>query len=120
MFIIKSGEVVVMGPDGTPSHHLGDGAFFGEICLLDTSLKRTASVRSVQQCELYTLSKEALDEVRWAGSGGRAGGGAAHPTRRPRRFACPCCVWPALGLGPLPVLPRSHDGHRRHSTAEHA
>ena len=64
MFIIKSGEVAVMGWDGLPSHHLGDGAFFGEICLLNTSLKRTATVKAVQQCELYTLSKDALEAVR--------------------------------------------------------
>lgn len=63
MFLLYKGEVVVTDYGNQHSHRLGDGSFFGEIALLDPNLKRTANVQAISACELYTLSREALEEV---------------------------------------------------------
>jgi voltage-gated potassium channel len=59
MFFIASGSVEVIRPDGTLIATLGDGAFFGEMSLVDQS-PRTADVRAVTLCDLYTLDRPAL------------------------------------------------------------
>lgn len=63
MYLIQRGEVVVTDFHGKPMHVLRDGAFFGEIALLEPSLKRTASVIAIKNCDLYTLARGDVDEV---------------------------------------------------------
>jgi CRP-like cAMP-binding protein len=41
---------------------LGEGAFFGEIAVLFES-KRTASIRAKSYCDIFVLSKAALDKT---------------------------------------------------------
>lgn len=63
MFFITKGKVQVMDEaSNTVFATLGEGSFFGEIALL-TSEPRTASVKSIDYCDLYTLDKETFDNV---------------------------------------------------------
>lgn len=63
MYFIASGSVDVLGADGeTPVAQLDEGNFFGEIALIER-VPRGADVRATGYCDLYTLSREALDEV---------------------------------------------------------
>eukprot|EP00049_Salpingoeca_infusionum_P015735 m.308498 g.308498 ORF g.308498 m.308498 type:complete len:1100 (+) comp15940_c0_seq1:550-3849(+) len=62
MYLLQYGCVHVLTADGRHVSTLDDGSFFGEMSLLRPS-RRTASVRAVTACKLYTLSKHALDEV---------------------------------------------------------
>lgn len=63
MFFISRGKVDIVSEDGkTVYATLSDGAFFGEIALLFSS-ERTASVRAVDYCDLYTLDKYTFDHV---------------------------------------------------------
>jgi voltage-gated potassium channel Kch len=63
MYFITRGELDVLrsGRDD-PVTRLETGDFFGEIALFD-DLPRTASVRSVGYCDLYSLSKSDFREV---------------------------------------------------------
>ncbi|KAJ3043070.1 hypothetical protein HDV00_005978 [Rhizophlyctis rosea] len=62
MHFIASGicEVVTQG---TVRARLTPGLFFGEISLLFGEMKRTATIRVVTPCVLYSLRKRNLDEV---------------------------------------------------------
>ena len=63
MYFISRGTVEVVAPNGqTVMTTLKDGDFFGEIALL-SSQPRTASIRAVEYCDLYTLDKETFDHV---------------------------------------------------------
>lgn len=63
MYFISRGKVEIVSEDGqTVYATLSDGAFFGEIALLFSS-ERTASVRSAEYCDLYTLDKQTFDNV---------------------------------------------------------
>lgn len=63
MYFISRGIVQIISADGvTVVNTLRDGDFFGEIALL-FSQPRTASVRAVDYCDLYTLDKETFDRV---------------------------------------------------------
>lgn len=63
MYFISRGTVDIVAADGkTILNTLKDGDFFGEVALL-FSQPRTASVRSVDYCDLYTLDKETFDHV---------------------------------------------------------
>ena len=63
MYFISRGMVQIISTDGvTVVNTLSDGDFFGEIALL-FSQPRTASVRAVDYCDLYTLDKETFDRV---------------------------------------------------------
>jgi hypothetical protein len=63
MYFISRGTVEIIAPDGsTVLTTLTDGQFFGELALL-FSQPRTASVRSVDYCDLYTLDKDTFDHV---------------------------------------------------------
>ena len=58
MYFIRRGELDVVSADrSTVYTTLRSGQYFGELALLDNS-KRTASVRSVNHCELLTLSRD--------------------------------------------------------------
>ena len=57
------GTVEILAPNGTTVlTTLTDGQFFGELALL-FSQPRTASVRAVDYCDLYTLDKDTFDHV---------------------------------------------------------
>ncbi|KAJ3324451.1 hypothetical protein HDV06_006862 [Boothiomyces sp. JEL0866] len=62
MFFIASGvvEVIVEGKSVTT---LKAGQFFGEISLLFGHMKRTASIRAVTECVLYSLSQSDLEII---------------------------------------------------------
>jgi voltage-gated potassium channel len=63
MYFISRGTVEIIDPDGTTViATLTDGQFFGELALL-FSQPRTASVRAVDYCDLYTLDKDTFDQV---------------------------------------------------------
>jgi len=63
MYFISHGEVQVMGESGgTVLATLRDGDFFGEMALL-LHQPRTATVRAVGYCDLYTLDKTAFEGV---------------------------------------------------------
>ncbi|MCZ8343937.1 MAG: ion transporter [Leptospira sp.] len=63
MYFISKGHVdVIREETGEIFATLGSGSFFGEMGLIDDSL-RTATIRAASICDLYTLSKERFDEV---------------------------------------------------------
>ena len=59
MFFISSGTVEV-DVDGKIISVLNPGQFFGEVELLFGLLKRTATVRAITNCRLYSLSRRDL------------------------------------------------------------
>ncbi|KAL0488021.1 hypothetical protein AKO1_015223 [Acrasis kona] len=63
MFFIGKGSVQVVSADGKVVYAtLREGAFFGEIALVEET-RRTASIRAAELCELYVLYKEDFDNV---------------------------------------------------------
>mmetsp|Transcript_16274 Transcript_16274/g.55407 ORF Transcript_16274/g.55407 Transcript_16274/m.55407 type:complete len:937 (-) Transcript_16274:8826-11636(-) len=63
MFFLQHGKVEVCDAQCTKVYAtLSDGAFFGEISLL-TGGRRTATVRAVEMCEVYSLSQADFEEV---------------------------------------------------------
>ncbi|MEJ2588630.1 MAG: cyclic nucleotide-binding domain-containing protein [Deltaproteobacteria bacterium] len=63
MYFISRGTVEVISPDGkTILATLKDGDLFGEMALL-FSQPRSASVRAMDYCDLYTLDKDTFREV---------------------------------------------------------
>jgi len=63
MYFISRGTVEIIAPDGTTvMTTLTNGEFFGELALL-FSQPRTASIRAVDYCDLYTLDKDTFDRV---------------------------------------------------------
>jgi voltage-gated potassium channel len=63
MYFISRGTVEIIAPDGTTvMTTLTNGEFFGELALL-FSQPRTASIRAVNYCDLYTLDKDTFDRV---------------------------------------------------------
>lgn len=65
-FALASGLVSVsrIGEDGIPVRlaHLGDGAFFGEMAMLQDGL-RTATVKVEEDAQIFEISRELLEEV---------------------------------------------------------
>ncbi len=63
MFFISKGSVEIFLEKGNISiATLPEGSFFGEIALVKESL-RTASVRALDFCDIYTLSKDSFHEI---------------------------------------------------------
>jgi cAMP-dependent protein kinase regulator len=66
MFVIGQGRVSVTatGPKGRPVElaQLGEGDFFGEVCLL-TGKPRTATITSLDEIELLELTREDLKDL---------------------------------------------------------
>jgi voltage-gated potassium channel len=63
MYFISRGTVEVIAADGhTIYGTLKDGDFFGEIALL-FSQSRTASIRALDYCDLYSLDKDTFEQV---------------------------------------------------------
>jgi voltage-gated potassium channel len=63
LYFISQGQVEVIAPDGkTIYNNLKDGDFFGEIALL-SSRPRTASVRAVDYCDMYTIDRSTFERV---------------------------------------------------------
>ena len=63
MYFISRGRLEVIGPDGrTLLGTLADGDIFGEMALV-RGQRRSATVRAVDYCDLYTLDKQTFDRV---------------------------------------------------------
>lgn len=62
MFFIVRGTLDVLNAQGEVVAQLTDGDFFGEISLF-LSQRRTAEIRAIDYCDVYTLSKHSLDIV---------------------------------------------------------
>jgi voltage-gated potassium channel len=63
MYFISRGSVEVLSPDEKTRYaELHAGQFFGEIALL-LSMPRTATIRSLDFCDLYKLDKDTFDTV---------------------------------------------------------
>jgi len=63
MYFVSHGRLEVISQDGqTVLTVLSDGDFFGEIALLQSRV-RTATVRALDYCDLYTLEKSVLDHI---------------------------------------------------------
>ncbi|KAL7669052.1 hypothetical protein ACOME3_009723 [Neoechinorhynchus agilis] len=63
MYFIQEGVVdIVRSSDGEVSTTLGEGSYFGEISLI-LRTKRTATVRAVTYCHLYSLSATHLKNI---------------------------------------------------------
>ncbi|KAB0800754.1 hypothetical protein PPYR_06493 [Photinus pyralis] len=58
MYFLSSGTVCVITPTGREVCHLYDGAFFGEIALLQKDQKRIATVYALEICEVYRLERK--------------------------------------------------------------
>merc|ERR1711916_81693 len=71
MFIVRRGRLGVFiqshSSDGSQDEkcvaELSVGDYFGEAALVLSHVKRSATVRALTVCELYSLSKENLDAV---------------------------------------------------------
>jgi len=55
-FIVRSGQLEVIGPDGRTIGQLIPGEGFGELALLDGT-PRTATVRAIQPCVLWSIDR---------------------------------------------------------------
>ncbi len=63
LYFISSGKVEVVNDEtGDNIATLGVGAYFGEIALVD-STPRSATIRAIDYCDLYSLEKASFDEV---------------------------------------------------------
>ena len=62
LYIIHTGRVEVITPEGVVVGSLSDGSYFGEIAIL-VDVRRTSSVRTTCRSHFYKLSKEDFDEV---------------------------------------------------------
>ncbi|KAJ3339767.1 Potassium/sodium hyperpolarization-activated cyclic nucleotide-gated channel 4, partial [Kappamyces sp. JEL0680] len=62
MFFIESGSVEILS-GGKSVTVLHPGQFFGEITLLFGSMKRTATVKAITECVIYSLSQPDLETV---------------------------------------------------------
>lgn len=63
MFFIASGTAAVYSVAGKEICHLKDGDHFGEISLLERNMKRTATVISLETCEIYKLEQTHFTRV---------------------------------------------------------
>ncbi len=63
LYFISHGRVEVTSPDGKTIYNtLKEGDFFGEIALL-SSQPRTANVRTLDYCDMYTIDRETFEKV---------------------------------------------------------
>jgi voltage-gated potassium channel len=62
MYLIRHGEVEILGPDGEVIVTLQDGGFFGEMSLL-LDAPRSATAQAKTYCDLFVLEKKAFEQV---------------------------------------------------------
>ena len=63
LYFISHGQVEVIAADGKKIYNtLKDGDFFGEIALL-SSRPRTASVRTLDYCDMYSIDRDTFEKV---------------------------------------------------------
>ena len=63
LYFINHGQVEVIAADGKTIYNtLKEGDFFGEIALL-SSRPRTASVRTLDYCDMYTIDRDTFEKV---------------------------------------------------------
>ena len=58
MYIIISGEMMMLKPDDHSKAILSAGEYFGELCALDINPINLSTVTALQPCELYSLSRD--------------------------------------------------------------
>lgn len=63
MYFIKNGVVEVVGDNGEVFAQLKEGSFFGQVALTSSDSIRTANIRAAENCELFSLTKQAFDNV---------------------------------------------------------
>ena len=62
MYFVKSGQLEAFSEEtGQVYSVMKDGAFFGEIALLN-EVRRTASVKTLTYCELFVLEREDFEQ----------------------------------------------------------
>lgn len=62
MYFIYKGKVEILGPHNSLIATLGEGAFFGEMALLEDR-RRTATAKAIQYCDVYILRRDAFAHV---------------------------------------------------------
>lgn len=62
LYFIQSGEVEIRGRQGASIAKLGDGAFFGEMALMNDK-PRSATAVATGFCDAYLLHKKSFDQV---------------------------------------------------------
>lgn len=63
MYFISRGKVDVMNEDESVTYvTLGEGAYIGEMALL-LSTPRTATLKAIEYCDLYMLTKDMVDKI---------------------------------------------------------
>ena len=62
MYFVVKGELEVLTKEGKQLAVLKDGDFFGEIAIFGNK-PRTATVKSLTYCDIYSLNKNAFDYV---------------------------------------------------------
>jgi hypothetical protein len=62
MYFIQNGEIEILNFEGEKIVTLKEGAFFGEMALINDRL-RAASALAVSYCDLYVLSKDSFNRV---------------------------------------------------------
>ncbi|ORY50731.1 camp-binding domain-like protein [Rhizoclosmatium globosum] len=62
IYFLLKGSVEVIGPTGAINAEIASGSFFGEVGVL-LNMKRTATIRAKEECNIFRLSKQDLDEV---------------------------------------------------------
>ena len=63
LYFISQGKVEVIAPDGKTIYTtLEAGDFFGEIALISNQ-PRTASVRTIDYCDLYTIDRDTFQRI---------------------------------------------------------
>jgi len=58
MYIIISGEMMMLKPDDHNKAILSAGEYFGELCALDINPINLSTVTALEPCELYSLSRD--------------------------------------------------------------
>jgi Cyclic nucleotide-binding domain/Ion channel len=62
LYMVHSGTVEILSPEGSHIANLNDGAVFGEMALISEG-PRTATARSTTYCDLYALPKLEFDRI---------------------------------------------------------
>lgn len=63
MYFIARGKVAIMTDDDVVLNTLETGSYFGEICLLSSDERRSATAKALTPCDLCTLKKRDFLEL---------------------------------------------------------
>ncbi|MGE3780115.1 MAG: FAD-dependent oxidoreductase, partial [Pirellulaceae bacterium] len=113
-YVIEQGEVEVLRRDPTGQHYfvgvLGPGEFFGEIALLDGTV-RIGSIRARTTVEVLVMGKEVFSKISGALDPFRNLVAQALRWRRPRLNRHLSHAWTALERQPLSTFMEAAPGH---------